>query len=96
MNWMKWVFMGMQILSQLPQLIVATEQIIGGGNGEVKKKLVSASVSAAAEMAGVDGEGKTALLNAADAAIDAEVEIMNSINILKKKDPPQSDTEDDL
>lgn len=76
MGWLQLTLALIQLAPEILKLIMQVEQIIGGGNGAVKKELVMQSVilGGAAEL-----EPKVS------AMVDNTVTKLNSINALAKK-----------
>ena len=83
---MNWISLIVAALSQLPNIIVAIETIIGAGNGTQKKSIAVSTVTAPATLAGATPEQIQSLTSAAGTIIDATVTSLNAAGVFKQ--PP--------
>lgn len=84
MNWVKWVFFGLQLANQILPMILQKEEELGPKTGDIKKRTVISGATMAASLAGANNEQLEAIAKTTASTIDATVEALNTAKILKK------------
>jgi hypothetical protein len=85
MNWLKWIMFALQLFTQVAPMVIAAEQAVGTGNGEIKKDLVTGSAVAAATLAGASTTQITAVEQITGSLVDATVTALNTAGVLAPK-----------